>query len=163
MKIKNILYYDAFKVQNDIMQELFNGGGRITAGSVKIENGEYFAVSLDGCVVYIMPSMFCYLDPECIYKNRFRSDKALQTIIDSAPRRNDVARNTGMTIENGKRTLNVFALASGEKIYFDSKLLKPFDKSATICATHPKRPASIYCGDILIGIICPVNYTEDET
>lgn len=65
------------------------------------------------------------------------------------------------TVPDGKGKDLIVLKSGDEKTYIDKKLFeKSFPKNLSLKVNKPKVPVRVYDGDTLVGIICPINYTE---
>lgn len=166
MKTKNIIGFDAIKVQSELMARMLEDNQRTMSGEMKIDDVDSFAFSnKEGTILYIIPDSLCCVDKEKIYKKFGNSTESIKNVVKNLVKNESGYQlvPTGVNIDtnrNSKATSLVEYKAGDIFIYFDKKLIKVFDK-CVFYGNNAKGTASVYCGDRLVGAICPVNYKKE--
>lgn len=116
-------------------------------------------VIMNNFAAHVIPGDLVYLNPETV----FRSMKPLTTESVSRLLDDSAAENAEMTselVQIGDKLTHVFETASGERVYIDTKLFKPFKDlktPLTFKASKPICPVFVYTDTgRKLGLVLPV-------
>lgn len=165
MKTKNIIGFDAIKVQSELIARMMEDNSRIMSGEMKIDDADSFIFSnKEGTLLYIIPDVLCCVDKEKIYKKFGNSTESIKTVKKGLVENESKYRliSTGVNIDTNRngRTVSLVEYKVGDIfVYFDKKLIKAFD-GCVFYGNNSKGIASVYYADRLVGAVCPVNYKK---
>lgn len=120
-------------------------------------------VLMNNFAAHVIPGDLVYLNPETV----FRSRKPLKTESVSRLLDDSAAENAEMTnelVQIDDKLTHVFETVSGERVYIDTKLFKPFKDlkiKLTFKASRPISPVFVYADTgRKLGMVLPVRPPE---
>lgn len=166
MKIKDIIGFDAIKVQSELMVRMLEDNSRIMSGEMKIDDVDSFIFSnKGGTILYIIPDMLCCVDKEKIYKKFGNSTESIKGVkkglVENESKYQLIPTGVNIDTNRNGKTLSLVEYKVGDIfVYFDKKLIKAFD-GCVFYGNNAKGIASVYYADRLVGAICPVNHKKE--
>lgn len=118
-------------------------------------------VIMNSYAVHVIPKSLVYIDLETVFRSKHNTMKpeSVTRILDDSAAENATMTN-GLVQINDKLT-HVIETVSGEKVYIDTKLFKPFKDlkiGLTFKASRPISPVYVYTDTgRKLGMILPVN------
>lgn len=160
---KEIIGFDAVKVQTEIMKNIITNAPRLMAGEVSVDEGSCFFVSnANGTLFYLIPELFCFVNKEKLYEKYTQSIEATKRVVDgacNAKQTGYMLKATGAKYSTDKKTQAVEFEMGDKLVYFDEKLLNNFE-NVTLYSTGPYDIAAVYAGEMLVGGICPMKFSK---
>lgn len=144
---------------NTLVSKAFYNGDKIHFGTYA---EKFIGIMTNHYVIYLIPENMFIFDKNKLANNGGESHLEVEKLIPKGDLEDAVL--TGVTVKDIKKPSRSLSKLKSENytVWVDTKFLKPFGKDITFKVKNEKTAVLIYKNNILIGLVCPVNYKEKE-